>query len=188
MTALAVAVGSSVLFAGSVAAADAPDSVRIAGNNRYATAVAVAQVDADAPNCYDDVKVVNGENWPDGLSAAVYSDPILLTRANSLPSETLAELERLVECNDGDEIEIDVIGGTAAVSDAVYGQMAALAVNVDMERHAGDSRYTTAIAVAEDYGNDGCVIMVTGETAQQPRLRSPNGSSTTPAVTNGRTA
>ncbi|MFZ8998795.1 MAG: cell wall-binding repeat-containing protein, partial [Ilumatobacteraceae bacterium] len=175
MAAFAVAAGSSVLFAGSVAAADVPDSERIAGNNRYATAVEVAQVQADyADDCYaidgDDVTVVNGENWPDGLAAAVYGEQILLTRADSLPAETAAELERLVECGDGDEIDIRVIGGTAAVSDAVYAEMATIIDgDADMERHSGDSRYTTAIAVAEDWVEDyewwwpGCVIMVTGE-------------------------
>ena len=177
LAALAVAAGSSVLFAGSASAVDAstaPTPDRVAGENRYATAVAISQELTPDDSCPGGVVVVNGENYPDGLAASVFGQIVLLTKADSLPAETATELARLDEVCDG--LDVLVVGGTSAVSNAVYGEIAQIIGGyLSMQRLAGENRYETAIDVAEFFfdsllwgwttlaGPSGTVILATGE-------------------------
>lgn len=113
---------------------------RIAGANRYATAVALSQA---AYQQADVVLLANGTNPVDGLVAgplAIALDaPILLSESDSLNSLTRAEIERL------QAKQIIIIGGNLAISQAVADD---LAKDYDVSRLAGKSRLETSLAVA----------------------------------------
>lgn len=114
---------------------------RTAGTNRYATATQISQFWETASVVY----IATGANFPDALgggpAAAVEGAPILLVETNSIPTTTATELTRLHPSR------IVVLGGTAAISDAVRAQLGAYAGTVD--RVAGVNRYATAAAVSE---------------------------------------
>ncbi|WP_146077259.1 cell wall-binding repeat-containing protein [Rathayibacter tritici] len=122
----------------------ASDTARLAGTDRYATAVAVtasAFTDA-APVVY----LASGANWPDALSAgpaaAKQGGALLLTDPNVLPDVVAAELRRLAPQR------IVVVGSSLSVSDAVFEQVAALGIRTD--RIAGTDRYDTSRRIVED--------------------------------------
>ena len=112
---------------------------RIAGNDRYATAVKVAEwLLADGYNGgeLDGAMLANGEGYADALAASysAYDDdkPILLVKRDSIPSAVQSFLRS--KCgeldDDTDPIEDDLtgIGGPAVISDAVLDAAYALAV------------------------------------------------------------
>ncbi|MBN2847001.1 MAG: cell wall-binding repeat-containing protein [Coriobacteriia bacterium] len=116
------------------------DVDRTAGANRYATAAEVSERYFSAA----DVAVVcTGENFPDALSATplarVAGGPLLLTRRDSVPAETLAELDRLGVG------EVVIVGGTSAVSSAVADT---LDDDYIVSRLDGIDRYETSSEVA----------------------------------------
>jgi len=89
---------------------------RLAGANRFASAVAVSQ--EMYPGGADRVYVATGYNFPDALAAGGgLPGPVLLTNTDSLPGIIASEIQRL------NPSEVFVIGGTAAVSDAVLLQI-----------------------------------------------------------------
>ncbi len=96
---------------------------RLAGSDRYATAVAISAANF-AANGPDTVYVSAGANFPDSLSAGPIAgrgaDPVLLVPRTSLPSAVAAEIARL------NPSQVVVIGGSASVSDAVRGAIQAL--------------------------------------------------------------
>lgn len=114
---------------------------RISGVNRYATAAAIAA--EVTPEGTDTAVVAFGENFPDALAVASYAAaagyPILLTRQNTLPQETLTALAAL------DVQNTIVVGGPSAVSSAVFAQLP------EPVRVYGANRYATAVAVAEHF-------------------------------------
>lgn len=133
---------------------------RIAGNDRYATAAAVSTA-FFSPGQVSQVFVVTGEDFPDALSvgavAGTVGAPVLLVRPDQLPGTTRTELVRLAPTT------ITVVGGTTAISDAVYDQLATFANSI--ERIAGDSRYGTAAQVSRRYfpaGSADRAFVVTG--------------------------
>ncbi|PKQ37066.1 MAG: hypothetical protein CVT59_09780 [Actinobacteria bacterium HGW-Actinobacteria-1] len=131
---------------------------RTYGANRYATAAAASVAYFGAGSSVfaqlDNVVLCTGENFPDALSAAPFAravqSPLLLTRRDSIPAETLAEITRLAPT------KIYIIGGTAAISTAVENQLKA---TYTTERIAGVDRYDTSAKIAlrmeEIVGEDG---------------------------------
>ncbi|WP_256840323.1 cell wall-binding repeat-containing protein [Ornithinimicrobium faecis] len=140
-----------------VAAPAADEAERISGDDRYATAAAVA---AEYPDGADVVYVASGENYADALSArdeagaeagpAPSGDnlwnegqdggnaaPVLLTKVDHVPAATKAALEDLAPS------QIIVVGGADVVSEATYEELGAT------ERLDGANRYETAAAIAE---------------------------------------
>lgn len=115
-----VVLGSSGAISSSVAAAlshyTTGTVTRLAGSDRYATAVAVSRATygSTVPNT---VYVATGQQFPDGLAgapaAAVAPGPLLLVQPNGLPGSVATELQRL-----GAD-RVVVLGGGGAVSDAV---------------------------------------------------------------------
>jgi putative cell wall-binding protein len=149
------------------------ETFRVAGDNRYATAAAIA-LDDRWPNSTQTLVVVNGENFPDGLTAAGLQQignngvPVLLVRADSIPPETAAaitELETTRSCAPCDGVaEIIVVGGTSVVSSAVLEALDALNGDQGVRRLAGADRYETAVEVAKFVNDEPCdVILATGE-------------------------
>ncbi len=119
---------------------------RVAGADRYATAVAVSQrlyPTGGAPV----VLLASGSGFADAASAAPVAahehGVILLTPSDALPDVVSAELTRLAPQR------LIVVGGTASVSDAVLAA-AGTAAGVTPERIAGADRYATSIALAAD--------------------------------------
>jgi len=112
------------------------DVVRYAGDNRFETAVEIADDGLDDP---DTLLLVTGLDFPDalaaGAAAARVDGAVLLTDGRTLDPATRDYLED----HDGD---LYAIGGQAA--DAVP----------DARDVAGDDRYETAVMVAERFFDD----------------------------------
>lgn len=114
---------------------------RLAGADRYATAIAVArQYPAKVPAVY----VATGTNFPDALSAAaaaaLVGGPLLLTPAASLPAAVAAEIRRLAPQR------IYVIGGTGAVSATVQKALARIAPTTRLGKL---DRYATGLHIVD---------------------------------------
>jgi putative cell wall-binding protein len=96
---------------------------RIAGADRYATAVALSAA-TFAPDSVTSVYVATGGSYPDGLAAGPVAGrnggPLLLVGTNTLPASVAAELRRL------DPTNVVILGGIGAVSEAVRNQIRAL--------------------------------------------------------------
>ena len=125
------------------------DATRIGGTHRYDTAVKLAAQLRSTPRT---VVVVSGASYADGLAAAGLSGggtvPVLLTETGQLSAATAKYItSRNVR-------SVVVVGGPAAVSDAVYAELTGLG-NVTVERIGGATRYETAVKVAERVGTPG---------------------------------
>lgn len=162
----AILVGGPAALSPEVAAALRSRQVevwRIGGPTRFATAARVA---ADFPPG-DEILVAEGAShdprrgWPDALSAsamgAALGVPVLLTHADRLPPET-AELLRPA-------VRVIVVGGPAAVSEAVLAAIDARAGEVG--RVGGADRSATSVAVLEElrrrgYGQPGPMLVAGG--------------------------
>jgi putative cell wall-binding protein len=114
---------------------------RLAGANRYATAVAISQ--ASFSPGIETVFIATGTSFPDALAGAAVAgalgSPILLVTPTSLPSVVAAELARL------NPTEIVILGGPGAVSDSVGQAMSAYGT---VFRVSGPDRYSTAATLS----------------------------------------
>jgi putative cell wall-binding protein len=119
---------------------------RIAGADRYATAVAISRA-SFAPGVTA-AFVATGASFPDALAAgpaAIRSrGPVLLTQAGTLPPATRDELMRLRPGT------IYVVGATGAVSETVR-QAIGQATGRPVVRIAGADRYATAVAISATF-------------------------------------
>lgn len=115
---------------------------RLAGGNRFATAVAVsrAQYPDGAPLAF----IATGANYADALSisaAASGVGPVLLVERDRLPTETADELSRL------SPFGIIVVGGTAAISEQTMIAVARYSGR-ETRRIAGSNRFATAAEIS----------------------------------------
>lgn len=135
------------------AASGPPAQDPVAGSNRYATAIEAAKTTFGAgpmpagPDGHRWVVVALGANWPDALAASglagALEAPLLLTQPDTLPSEVGAYIAAL-----GAD-RAAVVGGTAAVSQAVRTQLAALVGgSANVKGYGASNRYATAELVA----------------------------------------
>jgi putative cell wall-binding protein/photosystem II stability/assembly factor-like uncharacterized protein len=156
-----------------------PAITRHAGTDRYATAAAVARAGGDPADGTADgptagaagqggtVLLASGEDFPDALSAAAVAGrtagaTVVLTRPDALPEASRALLDELRPA------ELLVVGGPAAVGDAVVAQaLAHAAPGATATRLAGPGRHATAAAVADRTHPDGAGTVVLA-TAGQP--------------------
>ena len=133
---------------------------RVSGANRYATAAAVADLVATKTafgttpyNARRTAFLVTGLDFADGLAAGAIAhnnkSPILLTDGTSLSAETKAVLDS----NTYNIRRVIIVGGTAAVSEAVATEVAAIknTVNIQVTRVSGANRYATAVELAKMY-------------------------------------
>jgi Tol biopolymer transport system component len=133
---------------------------RLSGRDRFATAAVIADELADVAGEPARVYVVEGmhadrnRGWPDALSAsglAVHTgEPILLVTRDDLPAATADALAANAAAR------VTIVGGTAAVSDAVAASVAELVAGVD--RVAGADRYATGSRVADLAGEAGASL------------------------------
>jgi putative cell wall-binding protein len=130
--------------AADLAAHGGGEVVRIGGTDRYGTAAMVA---AQVAAIEDPSKVmlVSGADWPDAASASsvAYAKgyPILLAAPGGLDPPTEAQLSAFAP------VEVLVVGGTGAVSEAALTRAGQLAGSTPL-RLAGVDRYDTCAKVA----------------------------------------
>ena len=137
----AVALVAPLVVASAAPAAVAPEIRRLAGVDRHATSVAVSQF--SHPDGARVALVTTGAGFADALAggpaASVLGGPVLLVGRDRVPDVVLSELRRLRPDR------VLVLGGAAAVSDAVTGQ---LSQSFAVERVAGPGRYETAARIS----------------------------------------
>jgi putative cell wall-binding protein len=145
-TAMAAPVGSAVPRGTASAAASTvtplpPGTHRLAGADRYATAV---QVSSRYSPGVSKVYIATGVNYPDALSAAAVAGaegvPLLLVLPTSIPPVVWDEVVRLQPA------EIVIAGGPTTVSTAVATQLSSVA---PVTRIAGADRFETSRMLAE---------------------------------------
>ena len=137
------------------APADEEAVSRIAGEDRFATAGALAgEVDGDT------LWVASGRDFADALvAAAAGSGPVLLVEPDHAPEATLDAAAALTAVT-----RVRAVGGTNAVADAAVTAVADAAGVDDVARVSGEDRHATAAAVARDL-HDGARVayLATGE-------------------------
>jgi len=138
-----------------VYAAEIPLSKRIAGDNRYSTAVEISKEGWETSNT---VIIATGENFPDALCAAPLAKqldaPILLTDKNALNAITSLELTRLMVK------KVYIIGGPGVVSETV--KQLIESKGIACERIFGNNRYATSIEVAKHLNLADKIVVATG--------------------------
>ena len=93
------------------------DADRVAGTDRYATSVAAADAAVDAGRSPDEVLLATGTGFADALAVAPLArehDGIALLVDGAGTGNDGASLDWLAEA--GDNVEVEIIGGAAAVS------------------------------------------------------------------------
>jgi putative cell wall-binding protein len=145
---------------GTVFAAGTLPAERLAGDDRFGTAAAVSQERFPEKDSADAVVLARSDEYPDALAgaplAAARNAPILLTKSGFLRADVLTEIDRVLEVGD----TVYVLGGQGAISKAVADDLRDAGYSV--ERLAGDNRYETAVAIAEELGHPDVVIEVPG--------------------------
>jgi putative cell wall-binding protein len=133
--------------------------MRLAGPDRFSTAAAISQL-AFQPGV-DTVFIATGTTFPDALAgsaaAATAHLPVELVLPNLIPDVTANELKRLQPRH------VIVLGGQAAVSDAVMTELGQLTA-APVTRVAGADRYETAAALSASRfgGHGGTAFVATG--------------------------
>ena len=126
-----------------------PAAVRLAGPDRYATAVNSAATAFPGWAGVQHVVMASGENanLVDALSASglagAYGAPLLLTARTSIPDATYNALTAMP-----DGVRIHIVGGPPAVADSVLTALRAIPGVAGVDRVSGVNRYATAVAVA----------------------------------------
>ncbi len=116
---------------------------RIWGKDRYATAAEISK--AAFPAGASVAYIAVGTDFPDALAgvpvAAINGGPILLLPRDTIPAETVNELNRL------QPQKIVILGGTGVVSNTVQAQLGSF-TSGSVERLAGANRFATAAAIS----------------------------------------
>jgi putative cell wall-binding protein len=151
-TLVALTVTGLTLVAPAGAQATGTTFTRLAGADRYATAVAISksaflQPASPAAGVQFAVTVASGTNFPDALAAgpvaAASGGPLLLVPSDGvLPVNVSDELTRLAPYS------VDIAGGTTAVSSGVQTQLNGFGA-LFVDRWAGQNRYETAAQLAD---------------------------------------
>lgn len=157
LAALALVAGSSAAVAAPTqapgatpAAAAAITKERLAGADRYKTAVEISKANFTPIGGQEWVVVASGQAFPDALGAgpmaAFLEAPLLLVpKSGTLPSAVAGEIDRLKPNN------IMVVGGPGAVSNSMVGQLAQHAPLNQTYTIDGANRYDTAAQTSEGF-------------------------------------
>jgi len=134
-------------------------TTRIAGDDRYATSVAVSI--ASYPEGAQKVYLVSGLDFADALAAAPLAAAegaaLLLVAKDALADATASELKRLGPTS------VVLVGGTAALDAKTESRVkTVLGSKVKVERVGGDTRYETSRLLAARGGNASTVFVATG--------------------------
>lgn len=129
---------------------------KLAGSNRYATAIEISREAFEKNDSADTVVIVGGNALMDGLSAGPLASaknaPILLADAKSgLNSDTLNEINRV--CDNLKNKTVYIVGGDSSVPKSVEKQLkdkfGAVVVRI-----SGKDRYETSLDVARRFNYD----------------------------------
>ena len=127
-----------------------PDSREFAGSHRYNTAVALAERFAGDEGSISTVILASGESEVDAVTASGLAGnlnaPVLLTRSSRLPHN----VARFID--EQNVTDVVIVGGTAAVSDAVVTALESLGSRPSVSRVSGADRYATAAAIGGELG------------------------------------
>lgn len=141
----------------------------LAGNNRYETAVKIAEqyagltgdtITNNQTNADVNIVLVNGNSLVDGLAAAPlaaslgddtngYKSPILLTESDKLPDATKSYLKRLLKnvfVGKFKKVTIHLVGGESVLSKSLEKELRGY--DFDIVRYDGDNREETSLEVA----------------------------------------
>lgn len=125
-----------------------PEISRLAGSDRYSTAVEISKA-GWGRGTSEYAIIATGEDYPDALCAAPlakkYNAPILLTSGARLDKKVEDELFRLGVKN------VYIIGGVSLIPVEVEEQIKSKGIKCT--RIAGSDRYETPIKIAEHLGN-----------------------------------
>lgn len=148
-----IAVGIAAFTTTSASAA--AQTKRLWGNNRYETGSAIVEQGWQSTSYY--AVIVNGQNFPDALSAAPlaqkYNAPILLTESDTLNANTVAQLQRL------NVKSVFIVGGEGVVRPSV--EKAINKLGIQTTRYKGQDRDETAVNVASQIGTKNGIIVTT---------------------------
>lgn len=136
----------------------APDVIRFAGADRYATAARSASLWPRA----DTVYLASGTGFPDALSggatAAATGMPLLLTHPTALATATAGALQRLAPS------KVVIVGGVGAISSAVIRDVQAALPRAAVTRIGGANRYeTSAKLLASVHSAVSSVMLASGD-------------------------
>jgi putative cell wall-binding protein len=150
---------SATITTATTAVTPARTVTRIAGTDRYATAIAVSN--QGFPTHADTVFIATGTDYPDALSAGpaavAQKAPLLLTTPSALLASVRNEIARLAPH------KIVIVGGSQSISSAVARSLGSLAPTVT--RISGVDRYATSKSIATyAFGSGGAqtVYVATG--------------------------
>lgn len=128
---------------------------RLSGQDRYETAIDIAL--KGWPNGSKTAVLAFGGNFPDALAAtplaAKHNAPILLTHSLSLTTKTKEALDQL-----GVE-KVILVGGTGVISTTIENQL--INSGISTQRVAGDNRFETSLAIANQVNNSPTQLIVT---------------------------
>ncbi|HEY3926480.1 MAG TPA: cell wall-binding repeat-containing protein [Acidothermaceae bacterium] len=134
--------------------------VRVAGADRFLTAVATMNAEYPSAGSAGAVVLARADNYPDALVgtalAAAKNAPLLFVQGSSLTPETQAGIVRVLPSGG----TVYLLGGTAAIPDSIATKLTSLGFNV--VRYAGTDRYDTALKVAAALGSPSTVFLATG--------------------------
>lgn len=132
--------------------ADSRQIKRLCGSNRYETCSKIA---SEGWKTSDYAVIVNGENFPDALSASVlakkYGAPILLTGSQKLDSNTYSELNRLKVKT------VIIVGGEGVVSPSIENKLKDM--KIQTLRFFGIDRSATSVDVANNIGTSNGIML-----------------------------
>ena len=137
---------------------EANEIIRLAGQDRYDTAIAAAdhlKEVKDVPG-FDDIILASGADFPDALSASYLAykkdAPVLLVGKDQ---KSIDKVTGYINSNLNTDGTVYIIGGTGAVLEKVDE-----AIDGNVERLAGDNRFLTNIEVLKEAGLDGDELIV----------------------------
>lgn len=132
---------------------------RLAGEDRFGTAIAVAE--QGWPSGADTVILANAQAYADALAgtplAFKLNAPILLTDAAGLTASTATELKKLRAS------KVVLLGGEGVIRSTVEAQLFNLGYSVT--RYGGADRFGTAKVIADALGSRRQAVVVSGEDA-----------------------
>ena len=137
-------------------AAEGFEVIRLAGKNRYETNLMILEAAGGAPSR---VLIADGTNFADALSASALGLPILLVNKKN-GRLTDAQKAYLRENNFS---SVEILGGTSAVADTAREDIEEALPIASDRRLAGDNRYQTSIAIANEFfPNPAAITLATG--------------------------
>ncbi|MDR1088936.1 MAG: cell wall-binding repeat-containing protein [Coriobacteriales bacterium] len=124
---------------------------RIAGENRFATALDIYREGSESTGGWGDTAIIaNGFNFADALSVSPYANvmhyPIFLSTPDTRPESGL-DADTIAAINSGGFKKVIITGGTAAVPGIVEEQL--ISSGLTIERWMGDNRYETSVDIIE---------------------------------------